>query len=291
MRRILGLEALAAGPPPGRPRGQLPLPATVVERAVRLVEHNGERFAKTIRAGPAARAGWSWRRTPRTRRSDSSGPSGRGRRRHDACGPRPDEPGAAARGRGRAGARPGVPRAADRPAARVAGRRRAPRWRAAGRARRPSRCWSRSGGSATGRDDDAAEEVATAMLGWAAAFGDLAAFVAAIDAMRSRLAELRRDDAPLTLATAHATKGLEFDHVIVVGMEAGRFPERAGRQPGRGSGPRVRGGTASRLRGVDPGTPVADAPVRPGGPLPVPARGLQPGELGLGRGRAAPAPG
>ena len=29
---------------------------------------------------------------------------------------------------------------------------------------------------------------------------------------------------PLTLATAHATKGLEFDHVVVVGMEAGRFP-------------------------------------------------------------------
>ena len=28
----------------------------------------------------------------------------------------------------------------------------------------------------------------------------------------------------LTLATAHATKGLEFDHVIVVGMEVGRFP-------------------------------------------------------------------
>ena len=48
--------------------------------------------------------------------------------------------------------------------------------------------------------------------------------VAAISATRARLAELRRDDAALTLATAHATKGLEFDHVIVVGMETGRFP-------------------------------------------------------------------
>jgi superfamily I DNA/RNA helicase len=38
------------------------------------------------------------------------------------------------------------------------------------------------------------------------------------------LATLRRDDAPLTLATAHATKGLEFDHVVVIGMEVGRFP-------------------------------------------------------------------
>jgi superfamily I DNA/RNA helicase len=37
---------------------------------------------------------------------------------------------------------------------------------------------------------------------------------------------LRRDDAPLTLATAHGTKGLEWDHVAVVGMEAGRFPSR-----------------------------------------------------------------
>ena len=53
---------------------------------------------------------------------------------------------------------------------------------------------------------------------------DLSALRAAIAATRERLAELRRDDAALTLATAHATKGLEFDHVVVVGMEAGRFP-------------------------------------------------------------------
>ena len=47
---------------------------------------------------------------------------------------------------------------------------------------------------------------------------------AAIGRQRARLAELRRDDAPLTLATAHSTKGLEFDHVVVMGMDAGRFP-------------------------------------------------------------------
>jgi superfamily I DNA/RNA helicase len=46
----------------------------------------------------------------------------------------------------------------------------------------------------------------------------------AIAEARARLAALRRDDAALTLATAHGTKGLEFDHVIVIGMEAGRFP-------------------------------------------------------------------
>jgi DNA helicase-2/ATP-dependent DNA helicase PcrA len=38
------------------------------------------------------------------------------------------------------------------------------------------------------------------------------------------LAALRTDDASLTLATAHATKGLEFEHVIVTDMEAGLFP-------------------------------------------------------------------
>ena len=53
---------------------------------------------------------------------------------------------------------------------------------------------------------------------------DLAGFVTAVRDARARLAELRRDDASLTLATAHATKGLEFDHVVVLGMEAGRFP-------------------------------------------------------------------
>jgi superfamily I DNA/RNA helicase len=42
--------------------------------------------------------------------------------------------------------------------------------------------------------------------------------------MRDQLARLRRDDASLSLATAHGTKGLEFDHVAVIGLDAGRFP-------------------------------------------------------------------
>ena len=75
----------------------------VVERAVRLVEHNGERFAKTIRAGPAA-AGPARPRARRRRRDD---PPGAGHpvvagRRVDAGGPRPDQPRAAAGGRRRA---------------------------------------------------------------------------------------------------------------------------------------------------------------------------------------------
>jgi hypothetical protein len=67
-------------------------------------------------------------------------------------------------------------------------------------------------------------ELASALLGWAVGHRALAGFVDAICRARVRLSELRRDDAALTLATAHATKGLEFDHVVVVGMEAGRFP-------------------------------------------------------------------
>ena len=46
----------------------------------------------------------------------------------------------------------------------------------------------------------------------------------AVAGARAGLAELRRPDAALTLATAHATKGLEWDHVAVLGMTEGRFP-------------------------------------------------------------------
>lgn len=65
-----------------------------------------------------------------------------------------------------------------------------------------------------------------ALLTWTAPYRDLSSFRAAVDTTRRRLAELRRDDAPLTLATVHGTKGLEWDHVAVLGMEAGRFPSR-----------------------------------------------------------------
>jgi DNA helicase-2/ATP-dependent DNA helicase PcrA len=63
-----------------------------------------------------------------------------------------------------------------------------------------------------------------ALVGWAVGLGgdpDLGAMIAAA---RARLADLRRPDAALTLATAHATKGLEWDHVAVLGMTDGRFP-------------------------------------------------------------------
>jgi len=67
-------------------------------------------------------------------------------------------------------------------------------------------------------------ELAAALLAWAPPYRDAQTLRAAIEATRARLAELRSEDARLSLATAHSTKGAEFDHVAVVGMEEGRFP-------------------------------------------------------------------
>jgi DNA helicase-2/ATP-dependent DNA helicase PcrA len=66
--------------------------------------------------------------------------------------------------------------------------------------------------------------VRRSILAWAAPYRSLEAFRAAVASTRARLAELRRDDANFILATAHGTKGLEFDHVAVVGLDSGRFP-------------------------------------------------------------------
>ena len=65
-----------------------------------------------------------------------------------------------------------------------------------------------------------------AVLAWAAGYRDPTSFIAAVRDRRSRLEALRRADASLTLATAHSTKGLEFDHVAVIDMDDGRFPSQ-----------------------------------------------------------------
>jgi superfamily I DNA/RNA helicase len=67
-------------------------------------------------------------------------------------------------------------------------------------------------------------DLLAALVGWAAPYGSLPELSAAIERHRARISELRRDDAALTLATAHSTKGLEFDHVAVIGLDSGRFP-------------------------------------------------------------------
>ena len=271
VRRVLGL----AGRLPGLRRIDLEVnyrcPAPVLERAVRLVERNGERFAKAIRAGPAATgrlvlapdpsddaervrrivAGWAgadgtWAILARTNRELLPGvavalelglpfraPAIRllieaagldavlatvettspGRpllarieeaRRRLASAGTGGGPGVGT-GVG-VGAGQGAPAAAP-----------------------DDEDLTGSGSAVSGTADPDDPEpspaaLASALLTWAPQFSDLAALRAAIESARERLATLRTEDARLTLATAHATKGLEFDHVALIGMDEGRFP-------------------------------------------------------------------
>jgi superfamily I DNA/RNA helicase len=224
VRRVLSLDSVL----PGLERVDLEVnyrcPAPVVERAVRLVEHNGERFAKRIRPGPAAEGAL-------VLAPDASDDPIRLAR---AMGHWPDD-----------GSTRAVLARTNReliPAVIVALSAGIP-FRAA-RLDLPledsglddalvaAQDLARPGESpllAIGRlrastTDGPTERIAAMLLGWAPGFADLGAFLDAVSDARRRLAELRRDDALLTLATAHATKGLEFDHVVIVGMEAARFP-------------------------------------------------------------------
>jgi len=229
VRRVLTLDRLL----PGLRRVDLEVnyrcPRPVVERAVRLVEGNRERFAKRIRAGPAASgtlvlAPDASDETVRLERAVRAWPADDSTRAVLARTNRELLPAVAV------ALELGLPFRAPRiellldasqvdelldRAARMAHAAESPLI-GLGRLRRATR----SDAAATAVDI----ELATAFLAWAVGFADLATFAAAVTGARARLAGLRRDDASLTLATAHATKGLEFDHVVVVGMEAGRFP-------------------------------------------------------------------
>jgi superfamily I DNA/RNA helicase len=224
VRRILGLEALL----PGLRRVDLEVnyrcPRSVVERAVRLVAHNGERFAKAIRAGPAATG----------RLILAPDPSDETVRIERAIGSWPeDETTRAVLARTNRELLPAVV-----VALRLGLPFRAPRLELLVDSPVVDRLLQRATTLATDgepllvtlgrlRDDTgepAASEIAGALLGWAVGHAELGGLADAIADTRARLADLRRDDAPMTLATAHATKGLEFDHVVVVGMEVGRFP-------------------------------------------------------------------
>ena len=68
--------------------------------------------------------------------------------------------------------------------------------------------------------------LARSLVAWSLGCQSVGALRSAIAAARERRAELRRDDAQLILATAHGTKGLEFDHVAVIGLDDGVFPSR-----------------------------------------------------------------
>ncbi len=225
MRRVLDLGAAL----PGLRRVDLAVnhrcPVPVVERAVRLIEHNGERFAKTIRARPDAGG----------RLTLAPDPADEPARLVRLLGAWPDDDGTRAiLARTNRELRPAIVAALalDQP------------FRAASAEllvddNRLDGLLEMLGETLPGapllvrvaslrrliaQERDGLRELTTALLAWAPPFPHLAAFVDAIADTRRRLAVLRRDDARLTLATAHSTKGLEFDHVVVVGMEEGRFP-------------------------------------------------------------------
>jgi DNA helicase-2/ATP-dependent DNA helicase PcrA len=90
---------------------------------------------------------------------------------------------------------------------------------------RAGRGWTRDDPAADvlGDDDHAALD---ALMGWTTGFATCDAFVAAYDAARARIAALRDPSAPVELATVHASKGREWETVVLVGFEADRIPNR-----------------------------------------------------------------
>ena len=90
---------------------------------------------------------------------------------------------------------------------------------------RAARGWLR--GTPTGdllADDDHA--ALDALLGWTVGFPTTDAFVAAFDAARACLAALRDPEARVELATVHASKGREWETVVLVGFDADHVPNR-----------------------------------------------------------------
>jgi DNA helicase-2/ATP-dependent DNA helicase PcrA len=220
-------------------------PATVVRRAVRLVEHNSERFAKTIEPRPDAPG-------PVVLAADAADEAvrvGRLLERWFPTDPEPPPPEAASAAsrailtRTNRELLPAIAAALDRGVP----FRPPPIELLVGLAlvddciaeieRTPASLpllarieIVRAEWAARPPDPDAdpgatrPADVAAAILAWAVPYPRLEALRSAIEARRAALARLCRDDAPLTFATAHATKGLEFDDVAVLGMERSRFP-------------------------------------------------------------------
>ena len=90
---------------------------------------------------------------------------------------------------------------------------------------RAGRGWDRTQPSAdllTDEDHAALD----ALLGWSVGFPTVEAFVAAYDRARRRIAGLIVPDAPVELATVHASKGREWQTVVLLGFEAERMPNR-----------------------------------------------------------------
>jgi DNA helicase-2/ATP-dependent DNA helicase PcrA len=88
---------------------------------------------------------------------------------------------------------------------------------------RTARGWDRAQPSGDLLPDD--EHAALdALLGWTTGFVTNDSFIAAYDAARARIQALRDPDAPVELATVHASKGREWETVVLLGFEAERMP-------------------------------------------------------------------
>jgi superfamily I DNA/RNA helicase len=246
VRRVLGLAASL----PGLRRVDLETnyrcPRPVVERAVRLVEHNRERFAKRIVAGPAASgrlvlAPDASDDLVRVTRAMRTWPADAGTRAVLARTnrellvavvaavelglpfrapelPLPIEDDRLDSLLDRAGAIEAA--APSTPPLMVLGRLRAALH--ADEAVPGGTIEAHDPRRAAG-DEPSPADLVTALLGWAPGVAGVDALRAIVTERRRRLAELRRADAALTLATAHGTKGLEWDHVLVL---ADGFPGR-----------------------------------------------------------------
>ena len=223
VRRVLALDQHLAGLRRVDLEVNHRCPVPVVERAVRLIEHNDERFAKTIRARPGAAgrvilAPDAADEPARTARLIRSWPADDGTRAILARTNRELRPAVVAAISldlpFRAAAvelltdDPRLDPLLDRVTRETPGT--WPLLVRIGAVRR-----------SLPTDDD---DIASGVLAWAVAWPDLEALRAAISDLRARLSALRTEDARLSLATAHSTKGAEFDHVAVVGMDEGRFP-------------------------------------------------------------------
>jgi superfamily I DNA/RNA helicase len=236
VRRLLGLAETAL---PGLLRVDLETnyrcPAPVLDRAVRLVEHNVERFAKVIRARPDAPgrlvlAGSAADDVDRAAAVLASWPDDGGTRAVLARTNRELLPVVAAAVRLDVPFRaPNLALPIESPdvdgyldeAAALGGARHP--LLALG-ALRAAVSRDRAHLQEEGERADGPEPLVAALLGWAAGCRSLDELRDRVETTRLRLQRLRTDDAALLLATAHGTKGLEFDHVAVIGLDEGRFP-------------------------------------------------------------------
>ncbi len=90
---------------------------------------------------------------------------------------------------------------------------------------RAARGWQRgapSGDILADEDHDSLD----AAIGWTTRFPTVETFLGAFDDARVRIAALRTPDAPIELATVHASKGREWETVVLVGFDADHLPNR-----------------------------------------------------------------